>query len=193
MTVVALSTTWDDSGAGRTSSVTTSRGALRYQVTSVTTYRKQTLAGHAARFFDQGVPGRLVLITCEDWNGKVYLSNVVVIGPPDGVACSVVTIDRLDDDGVDGGGVHGSGRNTPDVSFDELLATMPDSLREVFPPTRWELQQTLGPRPARGTGRGGRPALDVRLAAVAAERRALQSHPEPGHRDPDELPRTTNA
>jgi hypothetical protein len=29
--------------------------------------------------FDQGVPGRLVLITCEDWNGSVYLSNEVVI------------------------------------------------------------------------------------------------------------------
>lgn len=58
--------------------VTTSRGALRYQVTGVTTYRKQALAGQAARLFDQGVPGRLVLVTCEDWNGKVYLSNVVV-------------------------------------------------------------------------------------------------------------------
>jgi len=59
--------------------VTTSRGQLSYRVTSVTTYRKQTLAKNAARVFDQTVPGRLVLITCEDWNGKVYLSNTVVI------------------------------------------------------------------------------------------------------------------
>lgn len=59
--------------------VTTARGQLGYRVTSVTTYRKQTLAKNAARIFDQTVPGRLVLITCEDWNGKVYLSNAVVI------------------------------------------------------------------------------------------------------------------
>jgi hypothetical protein len=28
------------------------------------------------------VPGRLVLVTCEDWNGARYLSNVVVIATP---------------------------------------------------------------------------------------------------------------
>jgi LPXTG-site transpeptidase (sortase) family protein len=59
--------------------VTTSRGLLRYQVSGVTTYRKQTLTKDAAKVFDQNVAGRLVLITCEDWNGKVYLSNVVVV------------------------------------------------------------------------------------------------------------------
>ncbi|MFB6721008.1 class F sortase [Kribbella sp. NPDC056345] len=59
--------------------VTTAKGQLGYRVTSVTTYRKQALAKNAARIFDQAVPGRLVLITCEDWTGKVYLSNVVVI------------------------------------------------------------------------------------------------------------------
>jgi hypothetical protein len=59
--------------------VTTSRGLLTYRVTGVTTYRKQALARNAVRVFDQNVPGRLVLITCEDWNGKVYLSNVVVV------------------------------------------------------------------------------------------------------------------
>jgi LPXTG-site transpeptidase (sortase) family protein len=59
--------------------VTTSRGRLGYRVASVTTYRKQSLAKNAQRVFDQTVPGRLVLITCEDWNGKVYLSNTVVI------------------------------------------------------------------------------------------------------------------
>jgi len=59
--------------------VTTARGTLRYQVSGVTTYRKQALATNAAKVFDQSMPGRLVLITCEDWNGKVYLSNVVVM------------------------------------------------------------------------------------------------------------------
>lgn len=58
--------------------VLTARGPLRYSVTSVATYRKQTLARHAAKVFDQRVPGRLVLVTCEDWNGRVYLSNAVV-------------------------------------------------------------------------------------------------------------------
>jgi len=28
------------------------------------------------------VPGRLVLITCEDWDGERYLSNVVVTATP---------------------------------------------------------------------------------------------------------------
>jgi hypothetical protein len=43
---------------------------------------KRALAIHAEEVFDQSVPGRLVLITCEDWNGKIYLSNVVVIAVP---------------------------------------------------------------------------------------------------------------
>jgi LPXTG-site transpeptidase (sortase) family protein len=64
---------------GDTIGVTTSRGYLGYRVTTVTTYRKQSLAKNATHIFDQTVPGRLVLITCEDWNGKVYLSNAVVI------------------------------------------------------------------------------------------------------------------
>jgi LPXTG-site transpeptidase (sortase) family protein len=62
--------------------VATARGSLRYRVAGITTYRKQALATHAEQVFDQSVPGRLVLITCEDWNGKVYLSNVVVIAVP---------------------------------------------------------------------------------------------------------------
>ncbi|MEU4197290.1 class F sortase [Kribbella sp. NPDC026611] len=59
--------------------VSTVRGVLRYQVATVTTYRKATLAKRAAQVFDQSVAGRLVLVTCEDWNGEIYLSNVVVI------------------------------------------------------------------------------------------------------------------
>jgi LPXTG-site transpeptidase (sortase) family protein len=62
--------------------VATARGSLRYRVTGITTYRKQALATHAEQVFDQSVSGRLVLITCEDWNGKVYLSNVVVMAVP---------------------------------------------------------------------------------------------------------------
>ncbi|GAA1599499.1 hypothetical protein GCM10009789_61980 [Kribbella sancticallisti] len=65
--------------AGDVVAVTTSSGPLSYRVTGVTTYRKQALARSAAAVFDQSVAGRLVLITCEDWTGKVYLSNVVVV------------------------------------------------------------------------------------------------------------------
>ncbi|WP_432890301.1 class F sortase [Kribbella sp. CA-245084] len=62
--------------------VTTAHGQLQYRVATVTTYRKATLAKRAAQVFDQSVRGRLVLVTCEDWNGEVYLSNVVVIALP---------------------------------------------------------------------------------------------------------------
>ncbi|MFI5709103.1 hypothetical protein [Kribbella sp. NPDC051620] len=38
-------------------------------------------------------------------------------------------------DGVD----RGADRSAPDVSFDELLAMTPPSMREVFPQTHWQL------------------------------------------------------
>lgn len=62
--------------------VRTDRGAVRYVVTGVTIYRKASLAQAAERIFDQAVPHRLVLITCEDWNGVEYLSNAVVFAEP---------------------------------------------------------------------------------------------------------------
>jgi LPXTG-site transpeptidase (sortase) family protein len=62
--------------------VTTSTGPITYAATSVTNYPKRSLAKHAAKVFDQTTPGRLVLVTCEDWNGEVYLSNAVVIAQP---------------------------------------------------------------------------------------------------------------
>ncbi|MGW6195444.1 class F sortase [Kribbella sp. NPDC055110] len=62
--------------------VSTARGQVPYRVATVTTYRKATLAKRAAQLFDQSVRGRLVLVTCEDWNGEVYLSNVVVVALP---------------------------------------------------------------------------------------------------------------
>lgn len=62
--------------------VRTARGTIRYVVSGVTIYRKATLAQDAARVFRQSGPGRLVLITCEDWNGSTYLSNAVVFADP---------------------------------------------------------------------------------------------------------------
>jgi LPXTG-site transpeptidase (sortase) family protein len=58
--------------------IRTGKGDILYRVTAVSVYRKSSLAKDAARVFSQTVPGRLVLITCEDWNGTTYLSNAVV-------------------------------------------------------------------------------------------------------------------
>jgi len=58
--------------------VRTVNGVLKYTVSGVTIYRKASLAKDAERVFSQTVPGRLVLVTCEDWNGWMYLSNTVV-------------------------------------------------------------------------------------------------------------------
>lgn len=60
-------------------------GALRtmeYVVETVRVYRKGRLAERAAELFSQEVDGRLVLLTCEDWDGSRYLSNVVVTALP---------------------------------------------------------------------------------------------------------------
>jgi LPXTG-site transpeptidase (sortase) family protein len=62
--------------------VRTAEGTIRYAVTGTTIYRKATLARDAERVFRQSGPGRLVLITCEDWTGSTYLSNVVVFADP---------------------------------------------------------------------------------------------------------------
>jgi len=62
--------------------VLTGKGALRYVVRAEATYRRKALAHRAPRLFSRSGPGRLVLVTCEDWNGEVYLANRVVIATP---------------------------------------------------------------------------------------------------------------
>ncbi|MFC4784984.1 class F sortase [Nocardioides sp. MAHUQ-72] len=62
--------------------VRTDRGFVRYAVRRVAVHSKGSVADHAERLFSQQVPGRLVLITCEDWDGQRYLSNVVVVATP---------------------------------------------------------------------------------------------------------------
>jgi LPXTG-site transpeptidase (sortase) family protein len=62
--------------------VRTVEGNVDYTVNKVKVYRKATLAQDAATIFSQERPSRLVLITCEDWDGTKYLSNVVVLGHP---------------------------------------------------------------------------------------------------------------
>jgi LPXTG-site transpeptidase (sortase) family protein len=72
----------DQLTAGDPVKVTTGRGTIDYRVSSVIIYRKKALAKAATSVFSQGVPGRLVLITCDDWDGTAYLSNAVVIATP---------------------------------------------------------------------------------------------------------------
>lgn len=60
----------------------TDRGRIGYDVRTVVVLGKGELAARAQQVFDQEVRGRLVLITCEDWNGVEYLSNVVVTASP---------------------------------------------------------------------------------------------------------------
>jgi LPXTG-site transpeptidase (sortase) family protein len=70
--------------AGDAVRVRTAAGVIGYRVRSVRLYRKASLARHAERLFDQSALGRLVLVTCEDWDGRRYLSNVVVMADPRG-------------------------------------------------------------------------------------------------------------
>lgn len=72
----------EDLGAGDEIVVRTDRGTVRYEVDRVRIYSKGRIADDATRLFSQDAPGRLVLITCEDWDGARYLSNVVVTATP---------------------------------------------------------------------------------------------------------------
>lgn len=62
--------------------VRSDRGRLGYAVRSTLVLGKGELARRAEELFDQTVPGRLVIITCEDWDGAEYRSNVVVTATP---------------------------------------------------------------------------------------------------------------
>jgi LPXTG-site transpeptidase (sortase) family protein len=68
--------------------VRTRRDTLEYAVRRVAIPGKGLVARHARRLFSQEVPGRLVLITCEDWDGTAYRSNVVVTARPIGLRLS---------------------------------------------------------------------------------------------------------
>ncbi|GAA1973004.1 hypothetical protein GCM10009798_37770 [Nocardioides panacihumi] len=59
--------------------VTTAGSTLRYVVERVQVFDKATLSTQAARLFRQDGPPQLVLITCADWDGSRFLSNVVVV------------------------------------------------------------------------------------------------------------------
>ena len=63
-------------------SIETVDGSIDYRVSDVRVFSKGTVAQEADELFSQSSPGRLVVITCEDFDGEVYLSNVVVTALP---------------------------------------------------------------------------------------------------------------
>jgi LPXTG-site transpeptidase (sortase) family protein len=62
--------------------VRTAHGMIRYAADSVAVLDKDTITRRAPWLFSQEADGRLVLVTCEDWDGTGYRSNVVVTATP---------------------------------------------------------------------------------------------------------------
>ncbi|MCX6396189.1 MAG: class F sortase [Propionibacteriales bacterium] len=66
--------------------VRTKRGTVDYAVTKVFVYTKAQLAKHKLEVLGQDREDyRLVLVTCIDWNGREYESNVIVYADELGV------------------------------------------------------------------------------------------------------------
>ena len=62
--------------------VRTAKGVIRYTVTSSRNYGTAALARRSGEIFRLDGPGRLVLITCSGYDGRVYRSNTVVTAAP---------------------------------------------------------------------------------------------------------------
>ena len=52
------------------------------RVRSIDVLSKEEVARRAEEIFSQTGAGRLVVITCEDWDGKAWKSNIVTIAAP---------------------------------------------------------------------------------------------------------------
>ena len=76
---------FDDIGglrSGDTIEVEGSGDSLTYSVESVEVMSKDDFARNAEQILDQGGPGRLVVITCDDWDGTAWRSNIVTVAEP---------------------------------------------------------------------------------------------------------------
>ena len=62
--------------------VRTAKGTIPYVVRSTRIYGTAALARNSRKIFRLDGPGRLVLITCSDYNGEIYLTNTVVTAVP---------------------------------------------------------------------------------------------------------------
>jgi LPXTG-site transpeptidase (sortase) family protein len=67
---------------GDTIEVEGSRSALTYRVQSVEVLSKEDVARDAEQIFTQTGPGRLVVITCDDFDGTTWRSNIVTVAVP---------------------------------------------------------------------------------------------------------------
>jgi LPXTG-site transpeptidase (sortase) family protein len=56
--------------------------SLTYRVKSIDVLSKEELARQAEEIFNQTGPGRLVIITCDDWDGMAWRSNIITIADP---------------------------------------------------------------------------------------------------------------
>ena len=84
-TVRAGGGVFDDMGelrSGDTIEVEGADDALTYEVESVEVISKDDFARLAGRIFTQSGPGRLVVITCDDWDGTAWRSNIVTVALP---------------------------------------------------------------------------------------------------------------
>jgi LPXTG-site transpeptidase (sortase) family protein len=76
---------FDDMGdlsRGDAIQVESSDATLTYRVQSINVLSKEEVARNAEEIFAQTGAGRLVLITCDDWDGKAWRSNIVTIAAP---------------------------------------------------------------------------------------------------------------
>jgi hypothetical protein len=68
---------------GRHVDVVTRDGPMRYEVDDVRTLSRAEVADRAQTLFGQDLgAGRLVLVSCTDWDGQAFRSNVVVVARP---------------------------------------------------------------------------------------------------------------
>jgi LPXTG-site transpeptidase (sortase) family protein len=71
-----------DLSVGDAIEVEGSDSTLTYRVQSIDVLSKNEVARDAEQIFAQTGPGRLVLITCDDWDGTVWRSNIITIAAP---------------------------------------------------------------------------------------------------------------
>lgn len=72
----------EDLTAGDEVAVRTRRGTLAYEVRSVQVLSRDQVARRSAGIFRQTGAARLLLVTCEGWDGTAFRSNVVVTARP---------------------------------------------------------------------------------------------------------------
>lgn len=72
----------EDLATGDRVEVSTTRRTITYRVASVQTLTREEVATRHRDLFDQGGAARLVLVTCEDWDGQAYQSSVIVTATP---------------------------------------------------------------------------------------------------------------